>query len=217
MGLLRRTKPLDSYFQENPVYPASIDAAACRKGKVMDLHDVLITPALQSRKSRQLNGFAERRGLDLVARRASFGRQAVLEALCEFALETCRADFAGISVRYETEEEAGFAWEVLAGVFENHIRGKVPLDSPCGVCLERGLPQLFSHPERHYEWMREAGFVISEVLVVPMYSRGRTPMGTLWIVQKDDGRHFDQEDARVMAAMGKHASAALQIPGKNSH
>jgi GAF domain-containing protein len=196
-----------------------VETAYCANGEetAMELNDVLITPVLTTRKTRQANVFTERSGLDLVARRTSYGRKAVLEALCEFALETCGADAAGISVKYESADGAGFAWEVLAGELKKQAAGNVPLDSPCGVCLERGTPQLFSHPERHYKWMHEAGFVVPEVLVVPMYSARRTPFGTLWIISNTDDSHFDSEDARIMQAVGKHASAALQVQAKNQH
>jgi GAF domain-containing protein len=177
----------------------------------MELQDVIITQALATRKWRPPNGFVERKGINLIARRTPFGRKAILQALCELALEFCGTDAAGVSVRCETPGGEDFFLEALAGSFIPQVGSKAPLNSPCGVCLKLGAPQLFSHPGRHYGWIEEAGVVVAEVLVVPMFRENQTPFGCLWTLFQCNGRTFDQEDVRLMSSLSADASAALQM------
>lgn len=178
----------------------------------MALENTLITSELATRKSRPPDIFAERRALNVVARRMSFGQEAVLQALCELAIELCAADSAGISVLRETDEDSEFSWDAVAGALDGHLGGKAPRHhSPCGVCLALGAPQLFSHPERHFEWMLQASLPVTEGLVIPLFKKDRTPYGTIWILLHDESRAFDSEDVRVMTALGGHAIAALQM------
>ena len=178
----------------------------------MQLDDIIITGELPTRKSRPVDVFAERRALNTIARRMSYGRGAVFDTLCDMALTLCRADSVGISILENTDGAECFTWEAVAGKLEGRHGGKAPRHhSPCGVTLERRAAQLFSHPERYFEWMRQAALPIVEGLVIPLYKQGREAYGTIWILLHEGGGLFDKEDARIMTALGGHASGALQM------
>ncbi|KRB67800.1 GAF domain-containing protein [Noviherbaspirillum sp. Root189] len=178
----------------------------------MKLQDVLITGELKSRKSRRPDVFGERRGFTTIARRTTYGRAAILQTICEQALVLCNADSTGVSLLCESDGEEAFSWDALAGRFAPFVGGKAPRhESPCGVCLELGATQLFSHPERYFAWLRETDVPITEGLVVPMYQEDKIPLGTIWIVLHDERRVFDAEDARIMTALAGHTSAALRM------
>jgi hypothetical protein len=179
---------------------------------IVQLDDIIITGELPTRKSRPVDIFGERRALNTIARRMSYGRGAVFDALCDMALTLCRAGSAGISILGNTDGAEGFTWEAMAGKLEGQQGGRAPRHhSPCGVTLERGAAQLFSHPERYFEWMQQAALPVVEGLVIPLYKQRREAYGTIWILLHEEGRFFENEDARIMTALGGHASAALQM------
>jgi hypothetical protein len=158
----------------------------------MDLNDVLITDELSTRKSRPVDVFAEHRALNTIARRMHHGRAAVLQEICEFAMTLCQADFSGISILQQSEE-TGFVWEAVAGNLTSLRGGTAPLHSPCGVCLHFRSTQLYSRPERYFEWMHGAAIPIAEALVVPLFREKKQSYGTIWVLHSRDGVHFDQE------------------------
>jgi len=53
-------------------------------------------------------------------------------------------------------------------------------------------------PERAYDWIRDAGITVPDVLLVPLGVKGADAIGTLWLVATDHG-HFNKEHSRVMA------------------
>jgi hypothetical protein len=178
----------------------------------VQLDDIIITDELLTRKSRPVDVFAERRALNTIARRMSYGREAVFDTLCDMALMLCRAGSAGISILDNTDGAEGFTWEAVAGKLEGHHGGTAPRHhSPCGVTLERRSAQLFSHPERYFEWMQQAALPVVEGLVIPLYKQRREAYGTIWIMLHEEGGLFDKEDARIMTALGGHAAVALQM------
>lgn len=180
--------------------------------KPMTLQEILITTELNARRSRQPNVFAERRGLNTIARRAPYGRRAVLLTICEQALELCVAESAGVSILVASDNARRFSWDTLLGRLAPFAGGSAPFDhSPCGVCLKLGAAQLFRRPERYFRWMQEAGMTFSELLVVPMYQDSHTPLGAIWIVSHDNERTFDSEDVRIMTALAAHTVAALAV------
>jgi len=180
------------------------------------LEDVLITSELDTRPSRQRDILAERNGLEQIARSMGFGREAVFQQICQIGLELCNADSAGISVLTDPPEN-GFTWDALVGRFSPYLHGTAPRhNSPCGVSLDTGRTQLFSHPERIFEWMRSPGIPIVEGLVIPLYKEKRLPYGSIWVMKHEGGAPFTKLEAEIMTVLGGHVSAALQIQGQRA-
>lgn len=178
----------------------------------MTLQEILVTTELEARRTRQPNVFAERRALNTIRRRASYGRPAVLQAICEQALELCIAESAGVSILVASEDAKRFSWDTLLGRLTPFAGGSAPYEySPCGVCLRLGAAQLFRRPERYFSWMQKAGMAFNELLVVPIYQDSHDPLGAIWIVSHDNERVFDSEDVRIMTALAAHTAAALAI------
>src|SRR5437764_8655389 len=67
--------------------------------------------------------------------------------------------------------------------------------------------QLMSDPELHYRYLADLGAKIFEALLIPFTSGART-VGTIWVVTHDATQHFDAEDGRLIAALGRFASAS---------
>lgn len=176
-----------------------------------NLSDVLITSELSSRPA-VYDAAAERTSLDSLAAVVADGRESILKAVCALALLCSEAESAGVSVLLDPEDE-GFSWDALAGRFAPYLYGRAPRnDSPCGVSIDTGKTQLFSHPERYFGWMRGPGIPIVEGLVVPLFQGQRQPFGSLWVMtHSEEARKFTNADAELLTRLGNHAAAAIQL------
>lgn len=177
------------------------------------LSETIISSELLTRPVRAANSAAENSALQSLAEALPNGKNVALKRLANLGIELCGAGSAGISVL--EEEEGGerlFRWRALAGVIEPYEGGSTPRNwSPCGTCLDAGVPVLYSYPERHFSYLRPLAVPIVEALVIPMFACGNAD-ATIWIVSHKESRRFDAEDVRVMAVLGNFASRALSFP-----
>src|SRR5438132_1462528 len=115
------------------------------------LEAVLITSALVRRPRRAPDHAAENRALSRLARALAEGPAAALARLAESALALCRAGSAGVSLLEKTPRGEVFRAAAIAGALASSDGAATPrAASPCGACLERRAPQLFSYPARHF-------------------------------------------------------------------
>src|SRR4051812_20335345 len=151
------------------------------------LEDILITDELARRPPRLADLVAENRALHALARQMAAQSQAKLKTLVTAALDLCRAGSAGFSLKEPDEGEGQFRWVALAGAYEAYEGRTSPgRGSPCGICLERRSPQLYSHPARHFTYLGNVEPTIVEGLVIPVWCADGIPLGTLWIVSHDE-------------------------------
>src|SRR5258706_381985 len=147
----------------------------------------------------------------------------ILEHLADAVMRLCRGGSAGVSLIDEHCGEALFRAHALSGEMAEHLWGTTPRDfSPCAMVVDSNCLQLMSDPELHYRYLAELRPKIFEALLIPFTSGART-VGTIWVVTHDATRHFDAEDGRLLADLGKFASASYQAyvthsranPGEN--
>ncbi|MFN7140980.1 MAG: GAF domain-containing protein [Limisphaerales bacterium] len=181
------------------------------------LKDVLITDQLERRCFRAPNLTAENQAMHDLAQHLSDPAPKSLKRLLQTGMQLCEAGTAGISL-LETNPEQGqiFRWIALAGKLEMHVGGWTPRDhSPCGVTLDQCEPQLFSWPERYFEYFAGVQPPIVEGLVVPFFD-GEVPWGTIWIVSHNEKTSFDIEDVRLLRSLSGFTSAILRLMGYTS-
>jgi signal transduction histidine kinase len=173
------------------------------------LEDVLVTDRLRVRR-RLPNLQDEGRALRALARKMATAPDTLVDTLLEMALQLCHADSAGLSVLDTNSQK--FIWTNLAGTLKQYLGGTTPRNfSPCGVCLDRDSPQLFSYPEKYFTYFGPAAnppFV--EALVIPVYLRDQAP-ATIWILTHSKEVAFDTEDVRIMVELADFTSVALQL------
>jgi PAS domain S-box-containing protein len=175
------------------------------------LESVLCTDELNRRPSRPPDYQAESRALGELAEALADSPRTILQKLVEVALKICRADSAGVSLLTKDDGGRHFYWPAVAGAWTPHLGGGTPRNfGPCGVVLDRNAVQLFTHPERYYRYLAPVSPPIEEALLTPFYVRGGA-VGTVWVIAHDEGRKFDAEDMRLIASLGKFASAAYQV------
>lgn len=134
----------------------------------------------------------------------------VLSLFVDLAMRLTGGVSAGLSLYDADAAPEIFLWRHLRGTLAAFEHGKTPRDhSPCGVTLDRNAPTLAAYPERVYGWIADAGIVVPEVLLVPLFIGGE-PHGTLWVISDQDG-HFDCGDARVTMELASFVSVALRM------
>ena len=177
----------------------------------IDIDDVVITAALDSRPARETDPQRETQALRSLAGLMVDRGEEVLPKFVDLALDLCDCVAAGLSLYEPTSDGGIFRWRHLRGIFRRFEGVTTPrCFSPCGVTLDRHEPVLCTHPERYYSWIAEAGLTVPEVLLVPLYLGNDEPFGTLWVVAAQTG-HFDMRHARTMIEIATLVSVALRL------
>ncbi len=139
-------------------------------------------------------------------------RQGALDNLVTQAMELCKADSSGISLATKSDTgEPVFRWVAASGKMKDHLGGETPRHfSPCGVCVERNGPQLFSYPERFFAYLQGLGLPMAELLLIPFYADADC-LGTVWVFCHEMRRQFDREDARILTSVTDLVAAAFRV------
>jgi hypothetical protein len=177
---------------------------------LVPLEVVISTAELAWRSCRAPEYEAESQGLVELAGQTIRSPASALEHLVKAIMRLCRGGSAGVSIIDEYRGEALFRSHALSGEMAEHVWGTTPREfSPCGMVVDSNSLQLMSDPELHFRYLAEIRPKIFEALLIPFASGART-VGTIWVVTHDATQHFDAEDGRLIADLGKFASASYQ-------
>ena len=173
---------------------------------------ILKTDELGNRAGRSPDYGAECVALRRLARALVASDLALLQSLADSALKLCRAGSAGISLPEDGGDDRGsLYWTATAGLCDKLVGHAVPCeDSPSGIALELGGPQLLAYPQRHFACLPALEPEVVEELVVPIPGDGE-PWGTIWVMSHEHGRVFDEEDARLLESLASFAGAVLSM------
>ncbi len=179
-------------------------------GDISALDEVLITRELTRRPARAPDYEAEARTLGMLARSLADAPAGVLQKVADAAMLLCRADSAAVGIVERGSDGSSFRWHAVAGAFPSRLAEQTPFDSnPAGVAVCSGEVRLFERADRHFPELRGVIPHIHESLVAPWRIEGSSA-GTLWVLAYHSDRHFDAEDARLLASLADFASAARQ-------
>ncbi len=142
-------------------------------GTELSVAEVTITPELWFRRSRSPNVVAEEAAMRRLAETMATDPSKTFQVCVKLALELCRAESCGISLRERTDDgEDIFRWIAVAGQLKQHLHGTTPrYFSPCGICVDNGAPLLMQRPELVYKYLN-VGPPLQDVLLVPLTERG---------------------------------------------
>jgi two-component sensor histidine kinase len=188
---------------ENPDTPVAVEFA---------IADATITQELWARTPRAANIVAETKAMRRLAVTMADEPSKTFQICVDLALELCRADTCGISLRERTDAgEEVFRWIAMAGQLKQHLHGTTPRHfSPCGLTVDTGAPFLMRRPELVYKYL-DVGPAYYDVLLIPLTEKGSQLEGTIWIVAHNPTRKFDGEDARVMQRIALFTATALHF------
>ncbi|HTC54235.1 MAG TPA: ATP-binding protein [Steroidobacteraceae bacterium] len=174
---------------------------------------VIITDELKRRPSRAPDFESENRVLLKLANTMAQDPRRALQELVDSARELCRAGSAGISLLDPNRKDSDpqFRWVATSGEFSHYAGNTVPRHfSPCGTVLDRNHLLMMADPVRHFPYIDVLSQPVPEVLLVPFH-RGAHAVGTVWVAAHAKERHFDGEDARLVASLAQFAEAAVQV------
>ena len=125
-------------------------------------------------------------------------------------MELCGADSAGISVeREDGSDEAFYKWVATAGDYVGFLDAILPRNpSACGICLERGRPQLFRVSQRFFEILGVEAPLVTDGILLP-WQVGET-RGTIFIMAHGRREAFDGEDLRMMQVLADFAAMGVR-------
>jgi PAS domain S-box-containing protein len=185
--------------EARPEYQAASAAAA------------LITDELANRPARDPDFRVQSEALLKLAGVLADTPENLPQELVTTVVELCRADSAAISIHVEGDGGGSFCWQAVAGVF-TAIPGEIlPVDqSPGRLVAEHDAVLLFDRPQSLFPFLSDLKPPLYESLLAPFRVEGG-PVGTIWAMSHSPERHFDAEDARLLASMCSFASAGHRL------
>jgi signal transduction histidine kinase len=144
-----------------------------------------------------------------VAAEPSTGRR--LHMLVDAARDAVAATYGAIGV---PDGEGGFARFVTSGMSEDEIARIGPLPRTHGLLaamLESAAPERMAdirHDPR-YRWWPSAHPVMTSFLGVPIVAGGEI-VGAFYLVNKDGGGEFSQDDEDAIRLLAAHAAIAIE-------
>jgi RNA polymerase sigma factor (sigma-70 family) len=134
----------------------------------------------------------------------------ILQELVNAAVDLCGADSAGISLETEEKSDKNFYhWVATAGQYNGFMNAVLPrYPSACGVCLERGRPQLFRVRQRFFDIMGIDAPLVTDGILLP-WEVGET-RGTIFIMAHGREAAFDKDDGQMMRVLADFAAMAVR-------
>lgn len=134
----------------------------------------------------------------------------LLQELVNAAVDLCDADSAGISMEQEDKSDKNFyKWVATAGKYAHFLNATLPrYPSACGVCLERGKPQLFRVSQLFFDLMGIEAPTVTDGILLPW--QVEETRGTIWIMAHGRAEAFDGDDLHMMQVLADFAAMAVR-------
>ena len=175
--------------------------------EVIDLQD---DAEFAGRRLHTRDAVQQMEGLKRVANAFVERPDTILQELVDAAVALCGADSAGISLEREDGSDAEFyKWVATAGSYVGFLDAVLPRNpSACGICLERGRPQLFRVSERFFEILGVEAPTVTDGILLP-WQVGAT-RGTIFIMAHGRREAFDGDDLRMMQVLADFAAMGVR-------
>jgi hypothetical protein len=175
--------------------------------EVIDIGD---DPAFAARHIHVRDVATQMEGMQRIARAFVERPETILQELVNAAVELCGADSAGISIEREDRTDKDFYhWVATAGEYTGFMNAVLPrYPSACGVCLERGRPQLFRVGKRFFEIMGIEAPLVTDGILLPWQIE--EIRGTIFIMAHGRDEAFDLDDCRMMKVLADFAAMGVR-------
>jgi hypothetical protein len=164
----------------------------------LEVIDVVEDASFAQRHLHERDVVTQMEGMRRVARAFVDSPDAILQELANAAVELCGADSSGISIQQENGSDAEFYhWVATAGAYSGFLNAVLPRSpSACGVCLERGRPQLFRVTKPFFDLLGVEAPEVTDGILLP-WDEGET-RGTIFVMAHGRNVAFDGNDVRMM-------------------
>jgi RNA polymerase sigma factor (sigma-70 family) len=134
----------------------------------------------------------------------------ILQELVNAAVDLCGADSAGISLEAQEKTDTSFYhWVATAGQYNRFLNAILPrYPSACGICLERGKPQLFRVRQRFFDIMGIEAPLVTDGILLPW--QVDDTRGTIFIMAHGRTEAFDKDDGQMMRVLADFAAMAIR-------
>jgi RNA polymerase sigma factor (sigma-70 family) len=134
----------------------------------------------------------------------------ILQELVNAAVDLCGADSAGISLETEEKSDANYYhWVATAGQYNGFLNAILPrYPSACGICLERGKPQLFRVRQRFFDIMGIEAPLVTDGILLPW--QVEETRGTIFVMAHGRTAAFDKDDGQMMRVLADFAAMAVR-------
>ncbi|MDW5265587.1 MULTISPECIES: GAF domain-containing protein [Acidobacteriaceae] len=176
----------------------------------LEVLDIESDPAFGQRRLHTRDVATQIEGMHRLARAFVTRPDTILQELVEVAVDLCGADSAGISVEQEEKTDENFwHWVATSGSYSGFLNATLPrYPSACGVCLERGRPQLFRVTQRFFDLMGVDAPTVTDGLLLPWETE--ETRGTIWIMAHGRTEAFDGDDSRMMQVLANFAAMGVR-------
>jgi len=176
----------------------------------LEVIDILSDPQFALRKLHVRDVSVQMAGLQRLARAFVENPETILQELVNAAVALCGADSAGISIEREDGTDKDFYhWVATAGAYSGFLNAILPrYPSACGVCLERGRPQLFRVSQRFFEILGVEAPLVTDGILLPWQTEGTR--GTIFVMAHGRDEAFDSGDTRMMQMLADFAAMGFR-------
>jgi transcriptional regulator with GAF, ATPase, and Fis domain len=176
----------------------------------LEVIDIQGDAAFAARSKHARSPAAQMHAMQRLARAFVDSPETILQELVELAVEMCGADSAGISVEKDDRTEQDFYhWVATAGEYSGFLDASLPrYPSACGICLERGRPQLFRVTKKFFDIMGIEAPAVTDGILLPW--QVDETRGTIFVMAHGRSEAFDTEDAALMLTLADFAAMAVR-------
>jgi hypothetical protein len=163
-----------------------------------------------ARRTKVRTGTTPMEGVHRIAAAFVDRPETILQELVNAAVDLCGADSAGISFEMADRPDASYYhWVATAGAYSSFLDAELPrYPSACGICLERGKPQMFRVGQRFFDIMGIEAPLVTDGILLPWQVDGQR--GTIFVMAHGRTEAFDAEDCRMMQLLADFAALGVR-------
>jgi RNA polymerase sigma factor (sigma-70 family) len=188
----------------------STDEAQFSEETGLEVFDLDTHPEFTARRLHRRDLTLQMEGLRRLTHSFVQSPDTILQELVNAAVDLCGADSAGISLETEEKSDANYYhWVATAGQYNGFLNAVLPrYPSACGICLERGKPQLFRVHQRFFDIMGIKAPLVTDGILLPW--QVEETRGTIFIMAHGRIAAFDKDDGQMMRVLADFAALAVR-------
>jgi transcriptional regulator with GAF, ATPase, and Fis domain len=196
-----------STITENMAHALALDAVADDGLEVVDIRN---DAAFASRQLHVRDVVSQMAAMERLGRTFVERPDDILQELADAAIDLCGADSSGISiVQDDAPESEYYKWVATAGAYKDFMDATLPrYPSACGVCIERGQPQLFRVRQRFFDILGVEAPQVTDGILLPW--EVDSTRGTIFVMAHGRSAAFDRDDCQMMQTLASFAALGVR-------